>query len=218
MTYERNLIDDIGEIRPRKNQYIIDSIKAEENGGNKVDAKNHPYNQKLKKYEEEKKELLAKADEAAKKDPNYKLDQKYLRDLYYRKFMANYCLDFYEENKGLSYDSELDYKLCKLEYEQIPKIIEHDLLLKSQLERASNRLEKLTSEEVESAKKLIEEDRIVLKEKFESDNKNLEDSFSKGRISKKAFKSEKEQLKQKFKDQNKRLDYRNPEVSLKEEI
>ena len=53
MTYEKNLIDDIGEIRPRKNEYIIDSIKAEENGGSKVDAKNHPYNQKLKKYEEE---------------------------------------------------------------------------------------------------------------------------------------------------------------------
>ncbi len=218
MTYEKNLIDDIGEFRPRKNEYIIDSIKAEESGGNKVDAKNHPYNQKLKKYEEEKKELLAKADEAAKKDPNYKLDQKYLRDLYYRKFMANYCLDFYEKNKDLSYDSELDYKLCKLEYEQIPKIIEHDLLLKSQLERASKRLEKLTSEEIESAKKLSEEDRLVLKEKFESDNKSLEESFNKGRISKKAFKSEKEQLKQKFKDQNKRLNYRNPEVSLKEEI
>ena len=217
MTYEKYLIDDIGEKRPRKNQYIIDSIKADETG-KKIDAKNHPYNQKLESYKKQKKDLLEKADAMAKKDPNYSLDQKYLRDLYYRKFMANAMLNFYEENKDLSYDSELDYKLCKLEYEQIPKIIENDLFIKSNLERASNRLEKLTSEEVEESKKLIEEDRKVLSEKFDADNKSLKKSFDEGHISKKAFKSEKEQLKQKFKDQNKRLDYRNPEVSLKEEI
>ena len=217
MTYEKYLIDDIGEKRPRKNQYIIDSIKADETG-KKIDAKNHPYNQKLESYKKQKKDLLEKADAMAKKDPNYSLDQKYLRDLYYRKFMANAMLNFYEENKDLSYDSELDYKLCKLEYEQIPKIIENDLFIKSNLERASNRLEKLTSEEVEESKKLIEEDRKVLSEKFDADNKSLKKSFDEGHISKKAFKSEKEQLKQKFKDQNKRLDYRNPEISLKEEI
>ena len=217
MTYEKYLIDDIGEKRPRKNQYIIDSIKADETG-KKIDAKNHPYNQKLESYKKQKKDLLEKADAMAKKDPNYSLDQKYLRDLYYRKFMANAMLNFYEENKDLSYDSELDYKLCKLEYEQIPKIIENDLFIKSNLERASNRLEKRTSEEVEESKKLIEEDRKVLSEKFDADNKSLKKSFDEGHISKKAFKSEKEQLKQKFKDQNKRLDYRNPEVSLKEEI
>ena len=217
MTYEKYLIDDIGEKRPRKNQYIIDSIKADETG-KKIDAKNHPYNQKLESYKKQKKDLLEKADAMAKKDPNYSLDQKYLRDLYYRKFMANAMLNFYEENKDISYDSELDYKLCKLEYEQIPKIIENDLFIKSNLERASNRLEKLTSKEVEESKKLIEEDRKVLSEKFDADNKSLKKSFDEGHISKKAFKSEKEQLKQKFKDQNKRLDYRNPEVSLKEEI
>lgn len=217
MTYEKYLIDDIGEKRPRKNQYIIDSIKADETG-KKIDAKNHPYNQKLESYKKQKKDLLEKADAMAKKDPNYSLDQKYLRDLYYRKFMANAMLNFYEENKDLSYDSELDYKLCKLEYVQIPKIIENDLFIKSNLERASNRLEKLTSKEVEESKKLIEEDRKVLSEKFDADNKSLKKSFDEGHISKKAFKSEKEQLKQKFKDQNKRLDYRNPEVSLKEEI
>ena len=217
MTYEKYLIDDIGEKRPRKNQYIIDSIKADETG-KKIDAKNHPYNQQLESYKKQKKDLLEKADAMAKKDPNYSLDQKYLRDLYYRKFMANAMIGFYEENKDLSYDSELDYKLCKLEYEQIPKIIENDLFIKSNLERASNRLEKLTSEEVEESKKLIEEDRKVLSEKFDADNKSLKKAYSEGHISKKAFKSEKEQIKQKFKDQNKRLDYRNPEVSLKEEI
>ncbi|WP_297790052.1 ABC transporter permease subunit [uncultured Anaerococcus sp.] len=217
MTYEKYLIDDIGEHRPRKNQYIIDSIKASESG-EKIDANNHPYNQKLKAYDAKKKDLLAKADADAKKDPNYSLDQKYLRDLYYRKFIADSLLNFYEENKDLSYDSELDYKLCKLDYEQIPKIIENDLRLKGQLERASSRLEKLSSEEVSNTKKLIEEDRKVLADKFEADNRDLETSFKEGHISKKAFKSEKEQLKQKFKDQNKRLDYRNPEISLKEEI
>lgn len=218
MTYDKYLIDDIGERRERKNQYILDSIKAEESGGPKIDPQNHPYNQKLKAYEEKKKDLLNKASEKAKNDPNYKIDQKYLRDLYYTRSIANDMLAFYEQNKDLSYDSELDYKLCKLDYEQIPKIIENDLQLKSQLERANNRLEKLTTDEIEKNKKLIEADRDVLKDKFEADNNNLKESFEGGRISKKAFQSEKEQLKQKFKDQNKRLNYRNPEVSLKEEI
>lgn len=48
MTYDKYLIDDIGERRERKNQYILDSIKAEESGGPKIDPQNHPYNQKLK--------------------------------------------------------------------------------------------------------------------------------------------------------------------------
>ena len=69
MTYEKYLIDDIGEKRPRKNQYIIDSIKADETG-KKIDAKNHPYNQKLESYKKQKKDLLEKADAMAKKDPN----------------------------------------------------------------------------------------------------------------------------------------------------
>ena len=37
MTYDKYLIDDIGERRERKNQYILDSIKAEESGGPKID-------------------------------------------------------------------------------------------------------------------------------------------------------------------------------------
>lgn len=66
MTYDKYLIDDIGERRERKNQYILDSIKAEESGGPKIDPQNHPYNQKLKAYEEKKKDLLNKASEKAK--------------------------------------------------------------------------------------------------------------------------------------------------------
>ncbi|MDO5047486.1 MAG: ABC transporter permease subunit [Anaerococcus sp.] len=218
MKYNKYLYDELGEKHPRKNQYIIDLIKAEESGESKPDAKSHPYKDKLKAYENKKKDLLAKAKIAYEADPNSKLDKKYLSKLYYRKFMADAMVDFYYQNKDLSYDSLLDYKLAKLESEGIPKIIENDLDLKAKLESASNRIQKLSDKEITDSKKLIEEDKKVLEERYKADLKSLEESFKEGKISKKAFKSEKDQLKQKFKDQNKRIEYRNPELSLKEEI
>ena len=126
--------------------------------------------------------------------------------------------NFYEENKELSYDSNLDYKLNSLDYERIPKIIENDLRLKAELERASNDLATLDKDKLEKAIKLIESDGKILDEKFREDKDHLKKAYSENLISKKAFKSENEQLKRKYEDQKRRLSFRNPEISLKEEI
>ncbi len=218
MTYEKSLIDRRGVTYPRKNQYIIDLIEAKENGTSpKYTKANHPYNIKLKEYEDQKKALLEKAKNEAKSDKNLPADGK-LKDLYIEKFVAEKMQPFYEENKDLSYESLLDYRLNDLDVTEIPKILDHDQFLKDSLKDAEERQKNLTAEYIAEKSKFIEDDRKVLKEKYEHDVAEIEEAFKEERISKKAYKATKEQLKQKFKDQNLKIDYRNPERSIKEEI
>ena len=218
MTYEKSLIDRRGRTFPRKNQYIIDLIKAKEIGSSPQYTKaNHPYNIKLKEYDDQKKALLEKAKSEANSDKNLPTDGK-LKDLYIEKLIAEKMQAFYEENKDLSYESLLDYRLNELNVTEIPKILDHDQFLKDSLKDAEERQKNLTSESIAEKSKFIEADRKVLKEKYEHDVAEIEESFKEERISKKAYKATKEQLKQKFKDQNLKIDYRNPEISLKEEI
>lgn len=218
MTYEKSLIDRRGVTYPRKNQYIIDLIEAKENGTSpKYTKANHPYNIKLKEYEDQKKALLEKAKSEANSDKNLPADGK-LKDLYIEKFVAEKMQPFYEENKDLSYESLLDYRLNDLDVTEIPKILDHDQFLKDSLKDAEERQKNLTAEYIAEKSKFIEDDRKVLKEKYEHDVAEIEEAFKEERISKKAYKATKEQLKQKFKDQNLKIDYRNPERSIKEEI
>ena len=218
MTYEKSLIDRRGRTFPRKNEYIIDLIEAKEKATSpKYSKADHPYNKKLKKYEDEKKSLLEKANSEANSDPNIPEDKK-LKDLYIEMLVAEKMRAFYEENKDLSYDSLLDYRLNELDVTEIPKILDHDKFLKDNLKDAKERQKNLTQEEINEKTKFLDEDRKVLKEKYEHDVAEIEESFKEERISKKAYKATKEQLKQKYKDQSLKIDYRNPEVSVKEEI
>ncbi|MEQ0487837.1 ABC transporter permease subunit [Anaerococcus murdochii] len=218
MTYEKSLIDRRGVTYPRKNQYIIDLIEAKENGTSpKYTKANHPYNIKLKEYEDQKKALLEKAKNEANSDKNLPADGK-LKDLYIEKLVAEKMQAFFEENKDLSYESLLDYRLNDLDVTEIPKILDHDQFLKDSLKDAEERQKNLTPEVIAEKSKFIEADRKVLKEKYEHDVAEIEEAFKEERISKKAYKATKEQLKQKFKDQNLKIDYRNPERSIKEEI
>lgn len=218
MTYEKSLIDRRGVTYPRKNQYIIDFIEAKENGTSpKYTKANHPYNIKLKEYEDQKKNLLEKAKNEANSDKDLPADGK-LKDLYIEKLVAEKMQAFYEENKDLSYESLLDYRLNELDVTEIPKILDHDQFLKDSLKDAEERQKNLTPEVIAEKSKFIEADRKVLKEKYEHDVAEIEEAFKEERISKKAYKATKEQLKQKFKDQNLKIDYRNPERSIKEEI
>ena len=218
MTYEKSLIDRRGRTFPRKNQYIIDLIEAKENGTSpKYTKANHPYNQKIKEYEDKKKSLLEKAKSEANSDPNLPED-KNLKTLFVEKQIADKMYAFYEENKDLSYDSLLDYRLNELDRTEIPKILDHDKFLKDSLKDAKERQANLTQEQIQEKTKFLDEDRKVLKEKYEHDVAEIEEAFKEERISKKAYKATKEQLKQKFKDQSLIIDYRNPEVSVKEEI
>ena len=218
MTYEKSLIDRRGRTFPRKNQYIIDLIEAKEKGTSpKYTKANHPYNIQLKEYEDKKKTLLEKAKSEANSDPNLPED-KNLKTLFVDKLVAEKMQAFYEENKELSYDSLLDYRLNELDRTEIPKILDHDKFLKDSLKDAKERQANLTEEKIQEKIKFLDDDRKVLKEKYEHDVAEIEEAFKEERISKKAYKATKEQLKQKFKDQSLIIDYRNPEISIKEEI
>ena len=177
MTYEKSLIDRRGTSFPRKNQYIIDLINAKEIGSSPQYTKaNHPYNIKLQEYENQKKALLEKAKSEANSDKNLPADGK-LKDLYIEKLIAEKMQAFYEENKDLSYESLLDYRLNELNVTEIPKILDHDKFLKESLEDAKERQKNLTSEFIAEKSKFIEADRKVLKEKYEHDVAEIEEAF-----------------------------------------
>ncbi len=218
MKYEKYLIDELGEKHPRKNQYIIDLIRAEEEAKVKVSSKDHPYNKAIEKYKKDKKELLKKAQESYKGNSSNIPSDRKLKDLYKRKFIAEAMIDFYDKNKDLSYDSELDYKLYSLELEEIPKIIDNYRDLSQSYDKVQKRLDALTNDEIEASKKKIDEDKLRLKEAYDRDLASLKESYKENIISKKAYKSEKDQLKQRFKDQNKAIEYQNPATSIKEEL
>lgn len=218
MKYEKYLIDELGEKHPRKNQYIIDLIRAEEEAKVKVSSKDHPYNKAIEKYKKDKKELLKKAQESYKGNSSNIPSDRKLKDLYKRKFIAEAMIDFYDKNKDLSYDSELDYKLYSLELEEIPKIIDNYRDLSQSYDKAQKRLDALTNDEIGASKKKIDEDKLRLKEAYDRDLASLKESYKENIISKKAYKSEKDQLKQRFKEQNKAIEYQNPATSIKEEL
>ena len=213
MAYQKELADDRGNLYPRKNQYIVDKI-----AGKNPDKNSHPYIKKLSQYESKEKELIQsaskEADDLAK---SHQTDKKFA-DLNKKYHIANKMVGFYEENKDLSYEAELKYKEAKIYIKEIPEIIKHDLALKNQLEARSTKLTSLAESEISQGQKEVDKDKKLLKENYDKDLAGLKESYEKGLISKKAYKSEKEKYKKRFEDNSKAAEFKNPKISLEEEI
>lgn len=213
MAYQKELADDRGNLYPRKDQYIVDKI-----AGKNPDRKSHPYIKKLSQYEKKEKELLdlasKEADDLAK---DHQTDKKFA-DLNKKFYIANNMVGFYEEIKDLSYEAELKYKESNIYIKEIPEIIEHDLALKNQLEAKSTKLSSLSENEISKGQREVDKDKKLLKENFAKDLASLKESYGKGLISKKAYKSEKEKYKKRFEDNSKAAEFKNPKISLEEEI
>ena len=214
MKYQKDLVDDRANLHPRKNQYIIDQIE----GKTDISKDSHPYNIKLKEYKKKEKELLEVRKREAKAISDEETESKDFKDLTEKYYLAQTMLDFYEENSELTYDAELKAKQANIYINEIPDIIEHDLLLKNQLTERSNKLHLLTEEDIKKANEKIDEDKKLLKEKYDKDLGLLKEAYDNNLISKKAYKAEKQKYKKSFEDNTKAIEFQNPKTSLEEEI
>lgn len=213
MAYQKYLVDDRGNESPRKNLYIIDQIE-----GKNPDKNNHPYQKNLKEYEAKEKELLEKYKAEATTKASEDHNAKEFKDLAEKYYIANNMVDFYEAHSDLTYDASLKAKEAHVYISQIPEIIRHDLALKNQLTDASNKLNLLTTEEISAAEAEVSKDKQDLKAAYEKDLANLKESYEKNLISRKAYKAEKEKYKKRLEDNTKAVEFKNPKLSLEEEI
>ena len=213
MAYTKDLVDDRGNLYPRKNQYIIDLI-----AGKNPDKNTHPYLKKLSKYEQEEKELLAKAEAEAKAHAAEHFADKKFANLDEKLQVSKQMVDFYESHSDLSYEAELKAKEASAYIKQVPEIIQHDLDLKKQLEDRTNELAALTADQISKAQAEVDKEINHLKEVNERDLKGLKEAFDQGLISNKAYKTEKQKYKKRLEDNTKAAEFKNPKISLEEEI
>lgn len=219
MKYTKTLLDERGIEHPRKNKYILDLIEAYVRGEKLAIPKDdHPYIKSLKKYKEDEKEIIKKAEEEAKAEAANKYEDKNLEKLYYRALLAEKKVDFYFAHEDLTYDAELEYRICNFERTQIPKIIANEENLRLILKEKNQELENIADSDIEEVLKEIEEKKAQRKVAYEKSLEDLEESHKEGRISDKAYKDEKRIRELSYKEDLKSIEFLNPRVSLKDEI
>jgi arabinogalactan oligomer/maltooligosaccharide transport system permease protein len=219
MKYSKILIDDRGIEHPRKNQYILDLIKAEEDDSKLGFTKeNHPYKIKLKEYEKKEKELVSKFEKEAKEEAVKKFKDKKFQKLYVRLKLSENLSKFYDENEDLSYDAELKSKIANFEKTQIPRIIAKQEKLEELLIEKQAQAKNVSQEKIDQANKIIEEKKAQRKKSYEKDLEDLEKSYKNKLISSKAYKEEKKIKALSFEEDTKSYEFLNPKKSIEDEI
>lgn len=219
MKYNKTLLDERNVEHPRKNQYILDMIELYVRGEKPtIKRDNHPYNIALKKFKDQEKEIIKKAEEEAKKESANKFEDKNLEKLYYRALLAEKKKDFYLANEVLTYDAELKYKICNFESTLIPKIIENEVNLRDLLKEKTAELNKITDSDISEVKEVIEKKKAERKLVYEKDLEDLKNSHQEKHISDKAYKDEKRIKELSYKEDLKAIEFLDPKVSLQDEI
>lgn len=212
MKYQKDLVDERGNLHPRKNQYIIDQIEGKSPG------KDHPYHRALSEYKEEEKKLLDQRRAEAKVISDADIKQKEFKELSDKYYIALTMIDFYEKYSPLTYDATLKAREAEVYINAIPEIFARDLKLKNELNIKSNQIQMLEPSELDKINQKIASDKKNLEAEYDKKLDLLKESYDKDLISKKAYKAEKKKYKQGFKDESKNIEFQNPKVALEEDI
>ena len=219
MEYSKEILDSDGRSYPRKNEYILDLINASpsEQKTLKNNKASHPYNAKLKEYEEKEKVFLEKIEKEA--SSRFKdISDKKIANLKERVYKAERKEEFYKNYIDLTYDAQLNYHIAERELLHIPDIINNDKQLYIDLEDRKTRLSNLTEAELSSQNKQIEENTKIRKESLDLELKDLKQKFDEGMISKSALKNEIKMKKRSAKDDIEAFAYINQKKALEEDI
>ncbi len=212
MKYQTDLVDERGNLHPRKNQYIIDQIKG------KSPDKDHPYHKDLSEYKKEEKKLLDQRKAEAKVISDADIKQKEFKELSDKYYIALTMIDFYEKYSSLTYDATLKAREAEVYIDAIPEIFARDLKLKNELNIKSNQIQMLDPSELDRIDQKIAKDKKELEASYDEKLDLLKESYDKNLISKKAYKAEKKKYKQGFKDESKNIEFQNPKLALEEDI
>lgn len=219
MDYSKQLQDSVGRLYPRKNQYILDLISASpsEQKELKSNKDNHPYNIKLKDYQEKEKAFLEKIEKEA--NNKFKdISDKKIRSLEERLYKARLKEQFYDDYVDLTYDAQLNYQIAQREILHIPGIINNDKVLHEDLKNRKSKLSSLTESELKAQDKEIQDKTDERKKILEKELKDLRDKHDNGLISKSALRNENKMRKRSAKEDIASYKYINKKKALEEDI
>ncbi|EHR34063.1 ABC transporter permease subunit [Helcococcus kunzii] len=219
MDYSKDIMDSVGRSYPRKNEYILDLIKASpsEQKNLKSNRNSHPYNIKLKEYEDKEKAFLEKIEKEASSRFKDMKDKK-IASLEERVYKAKRKEEFYKKYIDLTYDAQLNYQIAERELLHIPDIIENDKQLYINLENRQKRLSNVTEADIEAQNKEIESKTKQRQQQLDLELKELQNKFNDGLISKSALRNEIKMKKRSAKDDIAALKYINQKKALEEDI
>ncbi|MCT1795672.1 carbohydrate ABC transporter permease [Helcococcus kunzii] len=219
MDYSKDIMDSVGRSYPRKNEYILDLIKATpfEQKNLKSNRNSHPYNIKLKEYKDKEKVFLEKIEKEASSRFKDMKDKK-IASLEERVYKAKRKEEFYKKYIDLTYDAQLNYQIAERELLHIPDIIENDKQLYINLENRQKKLSNVTEADIEAQNKEIESKTKQRKSQLDLELKELQNKFNDGLISKSALRNEIKMKKRSAKDDIAALKYINQKKALEEDI
>ncbi|MGY3755283.1 hypothetical protein ACWOAQ_01355 [Helcococcus kunzii] len=219
MDYSKDIMDSVGRSYPRKNEYILDLIKASpsEQKNLKSNRNSHPYNIKLKEYKDKEKVFLEKIEKEASSRFKDMKDKK-IASLEERVYKAKRKEEFYKKYIDLTYDAQLNYQIAERELLHIPDIIENDKQLYINLENRQKKLSNVTEADIEAQNKEIESKTKQRKSQLDLELKELQNKFNDGLISKSALRNEIKMKKRSAKDDIAALKYINQKKALEEDI
>ena len=217
MGYSKLVYDSVGRSYPRKNQYIVDLLKASPSDKKNIDKKSHPYIKELENFKNKEKDFLERIEKEAKEKFS-NIENKKIRDLEETYYKAVKKESFYKDYVDLTYDAELEHLIAEREVMHIPGIISHDKDLHEQLKERSAQLANISQSEIDQANKEIEAKTKLRKEQLDAELKDLDEKFRKKIISKTALKTEKKSKKRAADDDIKSYSYLNKKTSYEEDI
>ncbi|WP_282926251.1 ABC transporter permease subunit [Helcococcus kunzii] len=219
MDYSKDIMDSVGRSYPRKNEYILDLLNASpsEQKNLKSNRNSHPYNIKLKEYEDKEKAFLEKIEKEASSRFKDMKDKK-IASLEERVYKAKRKEEFYKKYIDLTYDAQLNYQIAERELLHIPDIIENDKQLYINLENRQKRLSNVTEANIEAQNKEIESKTKQRQQQLDLELKELQNKFNDGLISKSALRNEIKMKKRSAKDDIAALKYINQKKALEEDI
>ena len=217
MGYSKLVYDSVGRSYPRKNQYIVDLLKASPSEKKSIDKKSHPYIKELEDFKNKEKDFLERIEKEAKEKFS-NIENKKIRDLEETYYKAVKKESFYKDYVDLTYDAELEHLIAEREVMHIPGIISHDKDLHEQLKERSAQLANISQSEIDQANKEIEAKTKLRKEQLDAELKDLDEKFRKKIISKTALKTEKKSKKRAADDDIKSYSYLNKKTSYEEDI
>ncbi|MGL5416750.1 MAG: ABC transporter permease subunit [Clostridium sp.] len=199
MSLKSVLYDNLGREYKRKNLYLYDVAKLEEEikeegKGKKEGLKeklkdlkknkqSHPYIQKLNEFKKEEKIFK---EELKKSQTESKSEVKLIFKLEKRLEEAKKKYKFYKKYVNLTYDAELIYEQSKLEMEQIPAVLEEAKKSKIELDFAIKKDKEISENDEKKFKVTFENFKTEEKGLRDREVKELKEKYKNGIISKKA--------------------------------
>ncbi|MBN2557748.1 MAG: ABC transporter permease subunit [Clostridia bacterium] len=213
--YNEFLYDTIGNEHPRKNLYLLEVARLQEQIRNsaksdktefvrelrelKRNRKSHPYNVSLSAFKKDEKTFrknLSESKKAYSREIKGRFSPKITR-LKILGFLSGQMEPFYKPFTGLSYDALMHYEEALIIQRQIDGVTEFISEHETAMADAKAARKTIGGEDNKKARAGLFDFKKIQRQKYKADIASLRKKIKEGIISKKAFEAEKAQLKKK---------------------